>query len=185
MFKLRYFICSGQEKSFWSCTNGKLTLSVCHMTLNTYPCIIYCYHMTYVYVCECKKTTTKKTNCLCKSLLELVNYMHFFPPLAVGMQTPRHPWLPFEQPFRPKKILQRVMHTDITKSTKWSVRSSKTQISLDIRPVWWASSLTAWRRLGALPLPIKRTTKSLIRLGAQVGVVMHRRTAIKTQSSFG
>ena len=35
----------------------------------------------------------------------------------------------------------------ITKSTKWHVRPAKTQISLDIRPVWSESSLSAWRML--------------------------------------
>ena len=33
---------------------------------------------------------------------------------------------------------------------KWHVRSSKTQISLDFRPVWSESSLFAWRKLGSL-----------------------------------
>ena len=36
------------------------------------------------------------------------------------------------------------------KPTKWHVRPAKTQISLDIRPVWSASSLSAWRKLGSL-----------------------------------
>ena len=37
-----------------------------------------------------------------------------------------------------------------TKPTKWHVRRGKTQISLGIRPVWSVSSLSAWRKLGAL-----------------------------------
>ena len=36
------------------------------------------------------------------------------------------------------------------KPTKWHVRPAKTQISLGIRPVWPASSLSAWRKLGFL-----------------------------------
>ena len=38
----------------------------------------------------------------------------------------------------------------MTKPTKWHVRSTKTQISLGIRPVWSESSLSAWRKLGSL-----------------------------------
>ena len=38
----------------------------------------------------------------------------------------------------------------VTKPTKWHVRPAKTQISLDIRPVWSKSSLSAWRKLGSL-----------------------------------
>ena len=33
------------------------------------------------------------------------------------------------------------------KTTKWSLRRAKTQISLGIRPVWSKSSLSAWRNL--------------------------------------
>ena len=45
--------------------------------------------------------------------------------------------------------LSRLM-TKSTKSTKWHVRPAKTQISLDTRPVWSESSLSAWRKLGSL-----------------------------------
>ena len=38
----------------------------------------------------------------------------------------------------------------MTKPTKWPVHSAKTQISLDIRPVWSESSLSAWRSIGSL-----------------------------------
>ena len=38
----------------------------------------------------------------------------------------------------------------MTKSTKWSVRPAKTQISLGIRPVWSESSLSDWRSTGSL-----------------------------------
>ena len=38
----------------------------------------------------------------------------------------------------------------MTKPTKWHVRPAKTQISLDIRPDWSESSLSAWRKLGSL-----------------------------------
>ena len=38
----------------------------------------------------------------------------------------------------------------VTKPTKWHMRPAKTQISLGMRPVWSESSLSAWRRLGAL-----------------------------------
>ena len=38
----------------------------------------------------------------------------------------------------------------MTKPTKWHVRPAKTQISLDIRPVWSESLLSAWRKLGPL-----------------------------------
>ena len=38
----------------------------------------------------------------------------------------------------------------MTKPTKWHVRPPKTQISLGICPVWSASSLLAWRKLGSL-----------------------------------
>ena len=38
----------------------------------------------------------------------------------------------------------------MTKPTKWSVRSAKTQISLGICPVWSESSLSAWRKLGSI-----------------------------------
>ena len=37
-----------------------------------------------------------------------------------------------------------------TKLTKWHVHPAKTLMSLDIRPVWSASSLSAWRKLGSL-----------------------------------
>ena len=36
------------------------------------------------------------------------------------------------------------------KTNKMAVRPAKTQISLDIRPVWSESSLSAWRKLGSL-----------------------------------
>ena len=36
------------------------------------------------------------------------------------------------------------------KTNKLSVRLAKTQISLDIRPVWSEFSLSAWRKLGSL-----------------------------------
>ena len=36
----------------------------------------------------------------------------------------------------------------MTKPTKWSVRPVKTQISLGVRPVWSASSLSAWKKHG-------------------------------------
>ena len=36
------------------------------------------------------------------------------------------------------------------KTNKVSVRPAKTQISLGIRPIWSASSLSAWRNLGSL-----------------------------------
>ena len=34
------------------------------------------------------------------------------------------------------------------KTNTMSVRSAKSQINLDIRPVWSLSSLSAWRKLG-------------------------------------
>ena len=37
------------------------------------------------------------------------------------------------------------------KQTNWHVRPAKTQISLDIRPVWSEFSLSPWRKLGSLP----------------------------------
>ena len=37
-----------------------------------------------------------------------------------------------------------IMSRLMTKPTKWSVRPSKTQISMGIRPVWLGSSLSAW-----------------------------------------
>ena len=42
--------------------------------------------------------------------------------------------------------------SSMTKSIKWPVRPAKTQISLDVRPVWgWSkSSVSAWRRIGSL-----------------------------------
>ena len=36
------------------------------------------------------------------------------------------------------------------KPANWPVRPAKTQISLDIRPVWSESSLSTWRNLGSL-----------------------------------
>ena len=36
------------------------------------------------------------------------------------------------------------------KTNKMACAHSKTQISLGIRPVWWESSLSAWRKLGSL-----------------------------------
>ena len=41
------------------------------------------------------------------------------------------------------------MNRDMTKHTV-TVRPAKTQISLDIRPVWLEPSLSAWRKLGSL-----------------------------------
>ena len=38
----------------------------------------------------------------------------------------------------------------MTKPTKWHVHPVKTQISLDMRPVWSESSLSAWNKLGSL-----------------------------------
>ena len=42
------------------------------------------------------------------------------------------------------------MSRRMTKPTKWHVRPANTHISLDIRPVWPESSLSAWRNLGPL-----------------------------------
>ena len=42
----------------------------------------------------------------------------------------------------------------MTKSTKWHMRPSKTQISLGIRPVWSESSLSARRNMGFLSYPL-------------------------------
>ena len=39
-----------------------------------------------------------------------------------------------------------------SKQTKWHLRPGKTQISLGIRPVWSEFSLSAWRKLGSLPI---------------------------------
>ena len=50
------------------------------------------------------------------------------------------------------------------KTTRWSVRPVKTQISLGIRPVWSESSLSAWRKLRSLATH-KAHSKDLIRLG--------------------
>ena len=47
----------------------------------------------------------------------------------------------------------------MTKPTKWHVRPAKTQISLGLCPVWSASSLFMWRKLGSLisyPLSAQR-----------------------------
>ena len=49
-----------------------------------------------------------------------------------------------------KKVRQKHLSLLRTKPTKWHVRAVKTQISLDIRPVWSESSLSAWRKLGSL-----------------------------------
>ena len=38
----------------------------------------------------------------------------------------------------------------MTKPTKWPLCPAKTEISLDIRPVWSEWSLSAWRKLGSL-----------------------------------
>ena len=38
----------------------------------------------------------------------------------------------------------------MTKPAKWPVWPAKTEISLDIRPVWSEWSLSAWRKLGSL-----------------------------------
>ena len=54
-------------------------------------------------------------------------------------------------------FVEKVFHSDQycfeprhDKTNKMSVRPAKTQISLDIRPIWSASSLSAWRKLGSL-----------------------------------
>ena len=63
----------------------------------------------------------------------------------------------------------------VTKPTKWHVRSAKTQISLGIRPVWWASaqsdrSLRCPHEETLGPqLHIERTAETLIRLGGCPG----------------
>ena len=54
------------------------------------------------------------------------------------------------------------------KTNKMAVRPAKTQISLGIRPVWSASSLSARRKLGSLAT-IERTAKTRIRLGGCTG----------------
>ena len=46
------------------------------------------------------------------------------------------------------------------KTNKMTVRPALTQISLGICPVWSESSLSAWRKLGPLALPIERTAKT-------------------------
>ena len=47
-------------------------------------------------------------------------------------------------------LMYAYLSRDMTKPTKWHVRSAKTQFSLGIRPVWSESSLSAWRKLGSL-----------------------------------
>ena len=42
------------------------------------------------------------------------------------------------------------MSHSMAKPIKWSVLPAKTQISLDILPVWSESSLSAWKNLGSL-----------------------------------
>ena len=44
----------------------------------------------------------------------------------------------------------KIMSCLMTKPTKWHMHPAKTQISLDIHPVWSESSLSAWRKLGSL-----------------------------------
>ena len=47
-------------------------------------------------------------------------------------------------------IVPALKSRNTTKPTKWHMRPAKTQISLGIRPVWSASSVSAWRKLGSL-----------------------------------
>ena len=56
----------------------------------------------------------------------------------------------------------------IWQNQQMCVHLAKTQISLDIRPVWSESLLSAWRKLGSLATH-KRTAKTLIRLGGCPG----------------
>ena len=53
------------------------------------------------------------------------------------------------------------MSHSTTNPTKWHMHPAKTQIS----PVLSESSLSAWRNIGSLATLIKRTAKTLIRLG--------------------
>ena len=52
--------------------------------------------------------------------------------------------------FTPAQFYNKQKSRLVTKPTKWHMRPAKTQISLDIRPVWSESSLSAWRMLGSL-----------------------------------
>ena len=50
---------------------------------------------------------------------------------------------------QPVLLLMLLNEPQHDKTNKMSVRPAKTQISLDIRPVWSESSLSAWRNLGS------------------------------------
>ena len=58
-----------------------------------------------------------------------------------------HCYLPFDGRFTPIKHPNEPRHD---KTNKMSVRPAKTQINLDIRPVWSESSLSAWRKAWVL-----------------------------------
>ena len=67
--------------------------------------------------------------------------------------------------------------TSWQKPTIWSVHPAKTQISLDIRPVWSESSLSAWKKLGSLlsyPLSAQRRLWSDWAHSHFVGFVMRQ-----------
>ena len=52
-----------------------------------------------------------------------------------------------------------------TKQTKWPLRPLKTRIKLGIRPVWWESSLSAWRNLDSLLTPFNLALSFLLTAG--------------------
>ena len=54
--------------------------------------------------------------------------------------------------FASRSVAVAILSHLMTKPTKWHVRLANTQISMDIRPVWSESSLSAWRKLGYLAI---------------------------------
>ena len=60
------------------------------------------------------------------------------------------------------------MSRSTTKLTKWPVRPAKTHVSLGTRPVWSVFAVRLMEVLGP-HLPIKRISKTLIRLGGCTG----------------
>ena len=90
------------------------------------------------------------------------------------------------------KLLSQTAHCYMsrlmTKPTKWHVHPAKTQISLDIRPVWSRSLLSTWRKLWSLassyPLNAQRRLWSDRRMPRLIWVLAGR-TAILLVLSWG
>ena len=80
-----------------------------------------------------------------------IDISSYFNTYDIRILTPFLLLVKISEPWTSQKTGSMVLNErSMTKPAKWPVRPAKTQISLGIRPIWSASSLSTWRNLGFL-----------------------------------